>query len=199
MPIFCIAGQHCRIFAEGFFWRFRVISDQANVFFASLATKNIFISLAIWGVCDSNRIAHRGRIARFGPLVAKKTFSHLKNLLMRLFLMGCFQGIVETENGPLRRNRGKRPIKVGKRPIKEGKQPIKAMVLVGISVGCLMGCFLAPPPWRKTAPLKRPIKRSMNIASDLGVCDSNRIAQRGRIARFGPLRLGGSFGPSDPS
>ena len=28
-----------------------------------------------------------------------------------------------------------------------------------LSVGCLMGCFSAPPPWRKTAPLKRPIKR----------------------------------------
>ena len=55
------------------------------------------------------------------------------------------------------------PIKVGKRPIKEGKRPIKAMVLVSISVGCLMGCFRAPPPWRKTAPLKRPIKRSMNF------------------------------------
>ena len=24
-----------------------------------------------------------------------------------------------------------------------------------------MGCFRAPPPWRKTAPQKRPIKRSM--------------------------------------
>ena len=24
-----------------------------------------------------------------------------------------------------------------------------------------MGCFRSPPPWRKTAPLKRPIKRSM--------------------------------------
>ena len=34
-------------------------------------------------------------------------------------------------------------------------------MLVGVSVGCLMGCFRAPPPWRKTAPLKRPIKRSM--------------------------------------
>ena len=59
----------------------------------------------------------------------------------------------------------KRPIKVGKRPSNEGKRPIKAMVLVGISVGCLMGCFRAPPPWRKTAPLKRPIKRSMSSAT----------------------------------
>ena len=27
-----------------------------------------------------------------------------------------------------------------------------------------------------------------HIASDLGVCDSNRVAHRGCIARFGPLR-----------
>ena len=39
---------------------------------------------------------------------------------------------------------------------------MKAKVLVGVSVGCLMGCFRAPQPWRKTAPLRRPIKRSMN-------------------------------------
>ena len=38
---------------------------------------------------------------------------------------------------------------------------MKAKVLVGVSVGSLMGCFRAPPPWRKTAPLKRPIRRSM--------------------------------------
>ena len=35
------------------------------------------------------------------------------------------------------------------------------MVLVGISVGCLMGCFRVPQSWRETAPPKRPIKRSM--------------------------------------
>ena len=62
---------------------------------------------------------------------------------------------------PLRTKSAKRPIEVGKRAINEGKRPFKAMVLVGISVGCVMGCFRAPPPWRKTAPLKRPIKRSM--------------------------------------
>ena len=67
---------------------------------------------------------------------------------------------------PLGRHRGKAPLyyKVGKRPINEVKRPIKAMVLVGISVGCLVGCFRAPPPWRKTAPLKRPIERSMKGA-----------------------------------
>ena len=31
-------------------------------------------------------------------------------------------------------------------------------------------------------------KKLFRIASDLGVCDSNRIAHRGCIARFGPLR-----------
>ena len=32
-------------------------------------------------------------------------------------------------------------------------------------------------------------KRLFRISSDLGVCDSNRIAHRGCIARFGPLRF----------
>ena len=31
-------------------------------------------------------------------------------------------------------------------------------------------------------------KKLFRIASDLGVCDSNRIAHRGCIARFNPLR-----------
>ena len=76
-----------------------------------------------------------------------------KNLLMPLFLMGCFPVDFQEVKRPLRTKSGKRPIKVGKRPIKEGKRPIKAMVLVGVSVSCLMGCFRAPPPSRKTAPL----------------------------------------------
>ena len=75
--------------------------------------------------------------------------------------MGCFPVDYQEEKRPLRTKSVKRPIKVGKRPINEGKRPIKPKVLVGVSVGCLMGCFRAPPPWRKTAPLKRPIKRSM--------------------------------------
>ena len=73
-------------------------------------------------------------------------FSLLKNLLMTLFLMGCFPMDFQEVKRPLRTKSGKRPIKVGKRPIKEGKRPIMAMVLVGISGGCLMGCFRAPPP-----------------------------------------------------
>ena len=86
----------------------------------------------------------------------------IKNLLMPLFLMGCFPVDFQDVKRPLRTKSVKRPIKVGKRPINEGKRPIKAKVLVGVSVGSLMGCFRAPPTWRKTAPLKRPIKRSMS-------------------------------------
>ena len=92
---------------------------------------------------------------------ANHGFPKLKNLSMRHFLMGCFPVDFQETQRLLRTKSGKRPIKVGKRPIKERKRPIKAMVLVGISVGCLMGCFRTPPPWRKTAPLKRPIKTSM--------------------------------------
>ena len=80
---------------------------------------------------------------------------------MPLFLMGCFPVDFQDVKRPLRTKSVKRPIKVGKRPIDEGKRPIKAKVLVGVSIGSLMGCFRAPPPWRKTAPLKRPTKRSM--------------------------------------
>ena len=76
--------------------------------------------------------------------------------------MGCFPVDFQEAKRPIKTKSGKHPIKVRKRPIKEGKRPIKAMVLVGGSVSCLMGCFQAPPPWRKTAPLKRPIKRSMS-------------------------------------
>ena len=50
---------------------------------------------------------------------------------MPLFLMGCFPVDFQEVKRPLRTRSGKRPIKVGKRPI-------KAMVLVGVSVGCLM-------------------------------------------------------------
>ena len=75
--------------------------------------------------------------------------------------MGCFPVDFQDVKRPLRTKSVKRPIKVGKRPINEGKRPNKAKVLVGVSVGSLMGCFRAPLTWRKTAPLKRPIKRSM--------------------------------------
>ena len=79
--------------------------------------------------------------------------------------MGRFPVDFQEVKRPLKTKSGKRPIKVGKRPIKEGKEPIQAMVLVGISVSCLMGFFFrAPPTWWKTAPLKRPIKRSMRLA-----------------------------------
>ena len=80
--------------------------------------------------------------------------------LVKNLLMGCFPVDFQEVKRPLRTKSAKRPIKVGKRPINEGKRPIKAKVLVGASVGSLMGCFRAPPPWRNTAPLKRPMKRS---------------------------------------
>ena len=80
--------------------------------------------------------------------------------------MGCFPVDFQEAKRPLATTSVKRPIKVGKRPIKEGNGPLRPVVLVGTSVGCLMGCFRAPPPWRKTAPLKRPIKRSMIIDKD---------------------------------
>ena len=86
----------------------------------------------------------------------------LPTVLGDVLIMGCFPVDFQEVKRPLRAKSGKRPIKGGKRPMKEGKRAIKAMVLVGISVGCLMGCFSAPPPWRKTAPLKRPIKGSMS-------------------------------------
>ena len=84
------------------------------------------------------------------------------------FLNGLFPVDFQEVRRPLRTKSGKRPIKVRKRPIQEGKRPIKATVLVGISVGCLI-CFRVPPPWWKTAPLKRPIKRSMSEALHRGV------------------------------
>ena len=105
-----------------------------------------------------------------------------KNLLMPLFSMGCFPVSFQEVKWPLTTKSGKRPIKVGKGPIKEEKRPIKAMVLVGNSVGCLMGCFRAPPPWRKTAPLKSPIigneRRTQtflfsNFSGTSGICRQN--------------------------
>ena len=80
--------------------------------------------------------------------------------LSRTFLIGCFPVDFQEAKRPLRTESGKRPIKVGKRLITEGKRPIKATVLVGISIEGFTGCFRAR---RKTAPLKRPIKRSMKL------------------------------------
>ena len=74
--------------------------------------------------------------------------AEIKNL-MPLFSMGCFPADSQEGNGPLR-HFGKRPFKDAKRPIKEGKRPISAN---GQHSGTL--------PWWKTAPLKRPNKRSM--------------------------------------
>ena len=56
-------------FRRRFFWDFPVLSDQANVFWHRKRKKHFHIASDL-GVCDSNRIAHRGCIARFGPLRA---------------------------------------------------------------------------------------------------------------------------------
>ena len=117
----------------------------------------------LWNVCVCSMQAKRPK--RSAPLIAiHHSPIALKSLLMPLFLMGCFPGDFRERKRPIKAKSAKRPIKVGRRPIKEGKWPIEAMVLVGISVGCLMGCFLAPPPWQKTATLKRPIKGSMMLS-----------------------------------
>ena len=97
--------------------------------------------------------------------LACRTF--FKSLLMPLFLMGCFPVDFQEVKRALAAKSVTRPIKVGKRPIKEGKRPIKGMVLVGSSMGCLVGCFQASSPWRKTAPLKRPIKRSVELFAQM--------------------------------
>ena len=68
--------------------------------------------------------------------------------------MGCFPGDFREGKRPIKAF-GKRPIKVGKRPIKEGKRPIK-----------LNGLFSETPLWRKTAPLKRPVK---GIRENVGI------------------------------
>ena len=66
MPIFRIAGQHRRIFA-GIFLLF-VIWFQIKRMCFRIASEKLFRIASDLGVCDSNRIAHRGGIARFGPL-----------------------------------------------------------------------------------------------------------------------------------
>ena len=71
--------------------------------------------------------------------------------------MGCFPEDFREGKRPIKAF-GKRPIKVGKRLIKKGKRPIK-----------VNGLFSGTPPCRKTAPPKRPIKRSMNVREPLHV------------------------------
>ena len=71
MPIFAwqanIAG-----YSQGVFCYFPVISDQANGF--SHHKKKTFRIASDLGVCDSNCIAHRGCIERFGPLRFRHMF-----------------------------------------------------------------------------------------------------------------------------
>ena len=73
---------------------------------------------------------------------------HPKNLLTPLFSMAGFRRDFQG---------GKQPIEA--QPIKEGKHPINAN-----------GQFSGTLPWCKTAPLKRPIKRSMSIVQPQTTC-----------------------------
>ena len=73
--------------------------------------------------------------------------------------MGCYPVDFQEGKRPLRTKSMKRPIKVGKRPINEGNGPMKAMVLVGISVGCLMGSamglFSGTPAMAENGPSRK--------------------------------------------
>ena len=113
---------------------------------------------------------------------------------MPLLLMGCFPVDFQEVKRPFRKKSVKRPIKVGKRPINEGKRPIKAKVLVGVSVGCLMGCFRAPPPWWKTAPLKKAqeVYQSQRAST---CCDLRIASRRTRDARWPQIAESPVTGP----
>ena len=58
---------------------------------------------------------------RRGCNVQNATGLSIKNLLMPLFLMGCFPLVFQEVKQPLRTKSVKRPIKVRKRPINEGE------------------------------------------------------------------------------
>ena len=93
-------------------------------------------------------------LALQGATIDRKNFSNnCQEPLNGPFLNGRFPGHFQEGNGPLRHS-GKQPIKVGKRPLKEGKRPIK-----------VNGLFSGTPPRWKTAPLERPITRSMKLNS----------------------------------
>ena len=101
-----------------------------------------------------NRSDHGGRERARNHSVAEVAVSQ-EPLFLPLFLMGCFPVAFQEVKRPLRTKSAKRPIKVGKRPINEGKRPIKAKVLVGVSVGSLMGCFRATPAMAENGPSKK--------------------------------------------
>ena len=60
-----------------------------------------------------------------------KSWTNFKNLLMPLFLMGCFQWIFKRYKRPLRTKSVNAPLRSENGPFNDGKRPIKAMVLVG--------------------------------------------------------------------
>ena len=68
-PRFFASQANIAAFSQAVFLAFSCDFRSSECVFASLA-KNLFRIASDLGVCDSNRIAHRGCIARFGPLRA---------------------------------------------------------------------------------------------------------------------------------
>ena len=59
-------------------------------------------------------------------------------------------------------------------PIKDGRRPMNAMVLVGVLVDCLKGCFRARPPWSKK-------RASGQTNSLIFFCNFQTYARRKRV------------------
>ena len=78
-----------------------------------------------------------------------------KNLLMPLFLMGCFPVDFQEVKLPLRAKSGKRPIKGGKRPIKEGKRPHEGHGAGWHFSRLLNGLFSGTPAVAENGPSKK--------------------------------------------
>ena len=133
----------------------------------------------VWRFSRISRFSKFSRISRKWTFLKRPLFQ--KTPFSEPDLMGCFPVDFQEVKQPLRAKSGKRPIKVRKRPIKEGKRPIKAMVLVGISVGCLMGCFLAPPAMVENGPSKK---------AHQGVYDYCEIAPTTALSDIATLRWG---------
>ena len=99
---------------------------------------------------------------------------------MPLFFLGdVLQWIFKRENGPLRHS-GKGPLRrengplrnSGKGPLRRESGPLRHSGKGPISAD---GQFSGTPPWSRTAPLNKPIKRSMTPAGPADEYCSNFI------------------------
>ena len=54
-------------------------------------------------------------------------------------------------------NRRNAPLRSENSPLRKGNGPLRPWCWLA----CSMDCFRAPPPWRKTPPLKAPLERPM--------------------------------------